>query len=77
MKLFEEYTRKAIVIVPSEDSYKERLALSQKEDQKEIPAELINDMKSNFFYSRKIWLFKPVNFLNLISKFQIAEQHRL
>jgi hypothetical protein len=55
LKLFDGFNKKAVVIIPTDDVYKERLLFSQKEDSKEIPSILINNMKSkqtwfNFFF---------------------------
>lgn len=46
LKLFQDYKRKAVVLVPNDELYKERLSLAEKEDGKEISINLINDMKS-------------------------------
>jgi hypothetical protein len=50
LKIFEEFTQKAVIILPTDDLYKTRLALSAKEDNQEIPITLINDMKSKFLF---------------------------
>ena len=51
MKLFEGYTRKAVVIIPNDEVYKERLKKAETEDGKEIPASMILNMKGRIFIS--------------------------
>ena len=49
LRMFDDFVKRAVLIVPSDDEYKERLKKSEAADAgKEIPASLINDMKANF-----------------------------
>ncbi|XP_071963815.1 uncharacterized protein [Antedon mediterranea] len=48
MRPFEGFTRKAIVIVPTEEILKERTEKRTKEEGKEIPESAVNEMKANF-----------------------------
>jgi hypothetical protein len=46
LKYFEGYgSKKAVVIVPNDFEFKERIKKSEQEDGKEIPNNLLNDMK--------------------------------
>lgn len=46
MKQFEGFHRKAVVIVPSDDLYKERMKkVSEGDEAREIPITTLNDMK--------------------------------
>lgn len=45
MELFKEFKRKAVVIIPNDEVYKERLKLAEAQDEKEIPLSMILNMK--------------------------------
>ncbi len=45
MKQFEGFHRKAVIIVPSDETYKERLKKAESDDLKEISINMIYDMK--------------------------------
>ena len=48
LEQFEGFHCKAVVILPTNDEYKRRVDQSEKDENKEIPISLINDMKANF-----------------------------
>jgi hypothetical protein len=56
LKYFEEYgSKRAIVVVPSDEEFRQRIKISEQEDGKEIPSNLLNDMKGNI--SKKNFFF--------------------
>ncbi len=49
--LFNNFTKKIVILVQENEIYKERIKMSETEDNgKEIPINLINDMKSKLYY---------------------------
>jgi hypothetical protein len=54
MSLFEGYIRKAVVIVPNDELYKERIRKAENEENKEFSISMIHNMKGINQYSTKI-----------------------
>jgi hypothetical protein len=64
VKQFEGFHCKAVVILPTDDDYKKRIAQSEKDESKEIPINLINDMKANFVLPQSTD-FESIEYLEL------------
>lgn len=65
MKLFTGYNRKAVIIIPSDEIYKERLKKSEVNDGKEISMSAIYDMKANFCLPKVGEIFDDVEYVEL------------
>lgn len=66
MSQFEGFHRKAVVVVPSDDVYKDRLKkVTEGDDARDIPVSTINDMKANFSLPESGAIFDEVLYVEL------------
>ncbi|XP_060601216.1 heterogeneous nuclear ribonucleoprotein U-like protein 1 isoform X2 [Ruditapes philippinarum] len=65
MQPFEGFSRRAVVIVPDDETYKERFEAQQKVEGKEVPESAIYEMKANFTVPDVGMLFDEVEFTEL------------
>ncbi|ESP02305.1 hypothetical protein LOTGIDRAFT_138642, partial [Lottia gigantea] len=65
MQPFEGFQRKAVVILPSDEDFKSRIAQREKEEGKDIPEKAVLDMKANFTLPEEGQLFDAVEFVDL------------
>ena len=75
MKRFGEFIRRAVVIVPTDEEFKKRVAKRKAEEGKDVPNEAVLKMKgtdktyeNHFFYYLFFisLLFERINFLSII-----------
>uniref|UniRef100_A0A0A9XC80 Heterogeneous nuclear ribonucleoprotein U-like protein 1 n=1 Tax=Lygus hesperus TaxID=30085 RepID=A0A0A9XC80_LYGHE len=64
MRNFEGFTRKAVVIVPTDEEFKSRVEKQAKEEKKDVPESAVLEMKANFTLPDKN-LFDEVNYVEL------------
>ncbi|XP_052275721.1 heterogeneous nuclear ribonucleoprotein U-like isoform X3 [Dreissena polymorpha] len=65
MQPFEGFSRRAVVVVPTDEDYKTRLESQQKVEGKEVPEKAIYEMKANFTVPDVGMLFDEVEFPEL------------
>ncbi|XP_052768267.1 heterogeneous nuclear ribonucleoprotein U-like isoform X3 [Mya arenaria] len=65
MQPFEGFSRRAVVVVPTDEDYKTRLESQQKVEGKEVPESAIYEMKANFTVPDVGMLFDEVDFTEL------------
>ncbi|XP_014247625.1 heterogeneous nuclear ribonucleoprotein U-like protein 1 isoform X2 [Cimex lectularius] len=64
MRNFEGFIRKAVIIVPTEEDFKARLQMMEKEEKKDVPESAVLEMKANFSLPDKS-LFQEVIYTDL------------
>jgi len=64
MKLFDNWQRRAIVIIPSDQVYIERMSIAEKSG-REICTSLIDDMKANFTLPKQCDYIDSVEYIQL------------
>ncbi|XP_064600280.1 heterogeneous nuclear ribonucleoprotein U-like protein 1 isoform X2 [Liolophura sinensis] len=65
MQPFEGFQRKAVVVIPSDEDFKTRIAEREKEEGKEVPERAVLEMKANFTLPEVGSLFDTVEFTEL------------
>ncbi|XP_041353228.1 heterogeneous nuclear ribonucleoprotein U-like protein 1 isoform X2 [Gigantopelta aegis] len=65
MQPFEGFQRKAVVVVPTEEDFKTRTELREKEEGKEVPEKAVLEMKANFTLPETGGLFDEIIYTDL------------